>query len=548
MITVTGDYGCVCAPSSIAGLFTDLGLSGTGYVYCATGSPYLTEDAVSTITAENAALCTQSKNQNFWNSYSMSDFIVSQATEMAPYQTGFSDTVEEKLPNLSSEDYQCSWSYGGTHCDAGPVIDSCPQNPQFAYIEIATINLVNYLDDIFQAFQTVITTVTPAFAGFPGTFNPNNITTLPGDDPAGLAGAASYFVGSLAALVPGFGLFAEGSTAAARFGQLGAAAYAAGSVAGISEFSDESGNIETQFSDFAAISKMLSRLSDALASTFSTFVTSRMNEAPPEGFETDPTHLPMLLADGTFAEPHPPFSLSQAENLTAAIAGPGINLLWQYGSTVIAKVNRNNLAVDPCEGDNLFPADVKYCDPEGNMFVLQTKPVDGNEWGGRMDEVGLDDPTKWAVPGFDTIGDWFLTVVPSRARTSHAEEVQDITQSSWSNQQEFGPASTGPEPEDFLNDLILRAPTTLPRQDYIFFNLWVCDFDQNDLTGAAGTRLQDECGDATEENAQCYFYFQLIAVCPLQFPDGTGPSKWPWGYVWLLGGEGDGFTTPPDEE
>lgn len=39
-----------------------------------------------------------------------------------------------------------------------------------------------------------------------------------------------------------------------------------------------------------------------------------------------------------------------AQNLTAAIAGPGINLLWQYGGTVVAKANRNNLPLDPCEG------------------------------------------------------------------------------------------------------------------------------------------------------------------------------------------------------
>lgn len=57
---------------------------------------------------------------------------------------------------MGARDYSCTWSYGGTHCDPGDVVDVCPSNPQFSFVEIAIVNLVNYLDDLFQSVQTVV--------------------------------------------------------------------------------------------------------------------------------------------------------------------------------------------------------------------------------------------------------------------------------------------------------------------------------------------------------------------------------------------------------
>lgn len=42
----------------------------------------------------------------------MDDWISSQATEMAPYSTGFAAAIEEKLSGLSANGYSCEWSYG----------------------------------------------------------------------------------------------------------------------------------------------------------------------------------------------------------------------------------------------------------------------------------------------------------------------------------------------------------------------------------------------------------------------------------------------------
>lgn len=193
--------------------------------------------------------------------------------------------------------------------------------------------------------------MTPAFATFPDTFNPGNISTLPGTSDASTVGTASYFIGSLAALIPGVGAVAAGSTAAARLGNLGSVSYMAGSGANMANLGDDSsGGLEVQFRNYGKIQALLSGLGQAVTDGFAEFLNSRLSETPPDGFESDPRQLPQILAGGTFARPANKFSLDSGKNLTAPIAGPGINILWQYQGTVVAKVNKGNLPIDPCEG------------------------------------------------------------------------------------------------------------------------------------------------------------------------------------------------------
>lgn len=155
---------------------------------------------------------------------------------------------------------------------------------------------------------------------------------------------------------------------------------------------------------------------------------------------------------------------------------------------------------DVSVGDNYFPADVKHCDAEGNMFVLQAKPEE--PFDNSITVNGHDDPAKYAVPGFDQLGRYNLTVY-------------DIVTSAWNNQQQYGPASSGPDAQEFIDGLIAQRPEWLPRDAYIFFNLYVCDFDaidmEDDLIASVG---QDQCGDKTAENAFCWFYFYLAGACP----------------------------------
>jgi len=266
--------------------------------------------------------------------------------------------------------------------------------------------------------------------------------------------------------------------------------------------------LNLKFEDAASISYLLGNLSKSLNDGFEAFATSRMNEVPPPGFETDPTYLPQLLSGGSFAGLlKGAFTQEMADNFTAAIAGPGINLLWQYSGVVVAKVHKDNFPVDPCSGDTLLAASDKYCDVDGNMFSIQCLP--DQAFGTTIKDGGLTDPTEWEAPGFSELSAYNLTVY-------------DITQSAWSNQQKYGPGSTGPDPQDFINNLINEQPQNLPQDQYIFFNFWVCDFDKIDLTGNTHSVGQDQCGDYTAENAQCWFYFILAAVCPRKcYPDHT---------------------------
>lgn len=433
----------------------------------------------------------------------MPAWISSQATALAPLSTPFADGIEDMLPGLSANGYSCEWSFGGEQCDVGSVADTCPQNPQAAFAAMAIGNLINYLDDVFQALQTVITTMTPTFATFPDTFNPNNITVMPGTGGLSTASIASYFVGSVAALVPGLGL-TQGATAAARLGSLSAVAYMAGSGAAIGTVTDDgTDNIEVQFQSFATIEGLLGQLSKAVSDSFAAFAEDLLTTIPGDGYAEDPRQLPSLLSEGAFAEPHPGFDSSMAQNLTAAIAGPGINVLWQYSGVVVAKVNGNNLPVSPCDGDTLFTADVKYCDADGNMFVLQALPEEG--FGSDVSENDNTNPVNYAVPGFNDIGRYNLTAY-------------DIMKSSWENQLEFSPASAGPDAQTFIDGLITDRAVSLPRDDYIFFNLYVCDYDAIDMDDSTVQSMgEDQCGDKTAENAQCWFYFYLAGACPCAY-------------------------------
>ena len=80
-------------------------------------------------------------------------------------------------------------------------------------------------------------------------------------------------------------------------------------------------------------------------------------------------------------------------------------------------------------------SDVKYCDEDGNMFVLQAAPEGGftsSLYSGAMKE--LNDPEKWAVPGFAELERWNLTV-------------RDITVSAWNNQNTFGAGTAQQDPK-----------------------------------------------------------------------------------------------------
>lgn len=96
----------------------------------------------------------------------MPAWVSSQATELAPYSTGFAVALQDELSGLSARGYSCEWNYGGSQCDVGDAADVCTENPQAAFAVMATANFVNYLDDVFQTLQVVSALCRRAFQNF----------------------------------------------------------------------------------------------------------------------------------------------------------------------------------------------------------------------------------------------------------------------------------------------------------------------------------------------------------------------------------------------
>ena len=123
--------------------------------------------------------------------------------------------------------------------------------------------------------------------------------------------------------------------------------------------------------------------------------------------------------------------------------------------------------------------------------------------------------------GFEQLGYWNLSV-------------EDVTQISWANQQKYGARTGNNNLEDLLQSLIATPQLTLAREQYVFFDLLVCDFDANPWNDNMEGQVNVKCGDRTEANALCYFYAILNAACPCQW---SAPGNWTW----------DGTKTPWSE-
>ena len=463
---------------------------------------------------DDQAICSLPKTADTWNKYGMDQWLTDKANGAQPFDgKSFYQILQDALPDLGVKGYKCGYRNGD--CDPARIADQCVDDPKASLALFSVTNLIIYMEDLYDMFDEVVETLIAASQSFPQTFNPKNITTEGGADGWSGAGTALSFAAAVAAFAPGLGLVSAAGSAAGTLNKFSAAAYAAGGAANLEGLTGGGGeSIEVQFLSAANIIKYLGDTKGTMSQGFRSFFEHHLHDVPATNIENsmnhrpyysfDPTELPQLLAGGQFIEPHDDFSVSMMQNMSAALAGPGINTLWSDAGVVIAKVNRDNLPIDPCDGDTLFPADIKYCDADGNMFLIQA-PI---EHSGNGDNPGRTDPTKYAVPGFENLADWNITV-------------QDVTQSAWKNQ--LNHDSKGPDPKEFMQDLADRAPTSLAREDYLFFSMPVCDFDKNPINGITERTLKQECGKFEEKNAMCYFYANLVALCPCQYYQGQ-----PW--------------------
>ena len=450
-----------------------------------------------------AAICPDKKNPETWYHYGLDQYVIYEALTLD--EKSFTQTLQDYMPGLEAASYKCGWRSGD--CDPYRVADHCSDNPKAAFTLMAVANMVIYLNHLFDIFQEVVSGLTPALMKFPETYNPKEITTKAGTTAFGGAGTALFFVGAIAAFTPGLNIISATGTAGVALNRLSTFTYASGALSGALNLgAGGDTSIEVQFMNAANIEDFLGQLVDAVSGGFEKYINHILNDVPDDmsdeqpKYKDDPRELPLLLKDGTFAGPIPEPPESMRENITAALAGPGINSMWWRAGVAIAKVNKDSLPIDPCDGDNLFPADQKYCDADGNMFVLQG-PLDGSD---------NTNPASYPVPGLDDLERWHLSI-------------PDIVRSAYKNQNEN--QSKGPDPDAFLDNLIESSPTNVPREDYLFFTLPVCDFAKNPSTDSIKNAISRVCGDFTEENASCWFYANLNSICPCQYYNGQG---WPY--------------------
>lgn len=223
-----------------------------------------------------------------------------------------------------------------------------------------------------------------------------------------------------------------------------------------------------------------------------------------------------MEAIGTFFDAVPSLPDSISNYLTVVLAAPMINNVWNSERVVVAKVSKASFAntgfpIDPCDGDTLFTAATKFCDADGNAFILQAIP----ENDALAKAPALDTSAFLAVPGFDNLTN-FLTV---ETITQSANNLQNTALSF----QALPPTGTDAATQ-VLNAFDPNNGGDLTSA--AFFNLPVCnlDFVQID-SGVLRSRL-NECKGRFKKNVEtCIFNGLLLCGCPLIT---VGDLNWPY--------------------
>jgi hypothetical protein len=450
------------------------------------------------------AICDHDKNATTWYHYGMDQYVINEA--MMLDDKTYLRTMKDYLPKLSAESWTCDWL--GDTCEKAGLKDHCLSNPKAVYSLYAITHMVLYMRSLNKLFESIALELTAAFPQLAVTFNPKEMTVKPGTSAAGGTGTALFLIGAVAAFAPGVGMLAGSAVrVGANLNKLSTVAYAAGAAAnGANLGGPGEQSIELQFLNAASVTDFLSRMIRDVSAGFEKYIKHVLTDQPISDddatknhkprYQDDPAELPQLLKDGTFAAPVPGPSDDMRKNLTAAMAAPAINQMWARAEVVVAIINKDHLPIDPCVGDNLFPATHKHCSDDGNMIVLQAT----------RDVKGSKDPKKYEVGGIEELGRWNMTI-------------NDVAQSAIKNQNEHG--SKGPKPEDFLDKLVKDSPTNLAREDYLFFSMPVCDFNRLEHGDNVRNALRDECrGD----DAMCWFIVGLHYLCPCM----EYPQPWPF--------------------
>lgn len=121
----------------------------------------------------------------------------------------------------------------------------------------------------------------------------------------------------------------------------------------------------------------------------------RLDAVPSDGYDSDPGELPSILFNGTFATPTPNLGDLFQDDLMDTIVAFLINQLWNQAGTIVIKATQADFAegsnTNICDGDNILPAGAKFCDADGNAFILQTPPSEAKIKGAGLSSGALSD-------------------------------------------------------------------------------------------------------------------------------------------------------------
>jgi len=171
---------------------------------------------------------------------------------------------------------------------------------------------------------------------------------------------------------------------------------------------------------------------------------------------------------------------------------------------------------------------VKFCDSDGNAYVLIRIPLDEDIKALSKPGDNLFDQTKFAVPGVESLGDEGL-------------DIETVATISEKNQEAHGYFGL-PGDEDLLDLFNEIKPEDVDLKQAMLFNLPVCFLDKGGLI----LPLQQSalCGGSFEgvNVDKCIFTIKVLCGCPHMPP--VKDKGWPY----ATGGDGSGTNGPCDLE
>ncbi|KAL1978980.1 hypothetical protein VTN96DRAFT_7801 [Rasamsonia emersonii] len=273
---------------------------------------------------------------------------------------------------------------------------------------------------------------------------------------------------------------------------------------GISQINYELANsLETQFSDFAAVTHYLSnatgRMQDAIQSYGIKALTSIPQNDPPKNifYSEDPNGVPMALKNGTFAEQIPASKVPTMQaSAKAALYSGAISYLWVQEQVYVVKMSKPLYGVKPCDlqMNSKYNDIAKFCDTKTGTAYFYVK-----------NSVWQEIYEQWpAVPGVNNLTDWGMDPI-------------DVANAAAASQSAGGYLKNW-DPKSALN--FFNSKTPPPKN--LMFNIPYCDLD---LAYSAWPSKPGKYVDYQYPCDQECWFKNLLYLCFLQTAHG---QKWPY--------------------